>query len=194
VGEDARAFALEVAFKLVPGRSKACLAQPLVALREHGGDERGGGLDVVVEVQEEPARRRGKLIDRSEGSFPVVLVRVLDDAGLGAEARHHRHLARERGAEGVDGLDAETVGDSRVLYFFQNPFSHLGRGLDGEGYGDDLLGLLHRLEERDEALDQELGLARAGGRLDDERAPRVERGCTGSFVGDRGYHQATGAP
>ena len=42
-------------------------------------------------------------------------------------------------------------------------------------------------EQRDVAPHQELGLARAGGRLDDERAPRVERGGAGSLVGDGGH-------
>src|SRR5260221_429897 len=44
--------------------------------------------------------------------------------------------------------------------------------------GADLFGLLHRAEQADVALHQELGLARAGGRLDDERAARVEGATT----------------
>ena len=48
-----------------------------------------------------------------ERSLAVVVARVFHHAGLGAEARHHRHLAREAGAEGVDGLDAQAVGDLR---------------------------------------------------------------------------------
>src|SRR5204862_5548714 len=63
--------------------------------------------------------------------------------------------------------------------------SHLRRRLDGEGDGDDLLGLLDRGEEADVALHQELGLARAGGRLDDERAAHVERFFAGAAVGER---------
>src|SRR5213076_1753346 len=45
------------------------------------------------------------------GGCPVQGRGVLDDLGLAAEAREHRHLARERGAQRVDGLDAQAVGD-----------------------------------------------------------------------------------
>src|SRR5205823_8943174 len=158
-----------------------------------GGDEVRGDLDVVVEVQEEPRRGGRELVDRAHAGVVVVLVRVLDDAGLRAEAGDHRHLARERGAEGVDGLDAKAMPDvAGVLELGENPAAHLARRLDGEGDGYHLLGLLHRAEEPDVALHQELGLARAGGRLDDEGAARVEggfaRGGVGEFFdGQAGY-------
>ena len=54
----------------------------------------------------------------------------------------------------------------------EHALAHLGRRLDGEGDGDDLFGLLHRAEQADVALHQQLGLARARRRLDDEGAAR----------------------
>src|SRR5256885_776424 len=50
--------------------------------------------------------------------------------------------------------------------------------------GADPLGLPHRREEAHIALHQQLGLARAGGRLDDEGPPNVEGGFSGGGVGD----------
>ena len=182
-GQDARAFGPKRQFELRPRGREAGLAQPLVALREHGGDEVGGDLDVVVEVQQQPRRGGRELVDRAHAGVVVVLVRVLDDAGLRAEAGDHRHLARERGAEGVDGLDAKAMPDvAGVLELRENAPPHLGRRLDGEGDGYNLLGLLHRAEEADVALHQQLGLARAGGRLDDEGAARVEGGFAGLLI------------
>ena len=194
-GQDARAFGPKRQFELRPRGREAGLAQPLVALREHGGDEVGGDLDVVVEMQQELRRSGRELVHRAQRRFAVMLVRVLDDAGLRAESRDHRHLARERGAEGVDGLDAKAMPDvAGVLELGENPAAHLGRRLDGEGDGYHLLGLLHRAEEPDVALHQQLGLARAGGRLDDERAARVEGGFASSLVRELfgRYAQATG--
>ena len=47
---------------------------------------------------------------------------------------------------------------------------------------DHLLGLLHGGKQRQIALDQELGLARAGWCLNDERAAWIERGGASSVV------------
>src|SRR5581483_649092 len=111
--------------------------------------------------------------------------RVLDDAGLRAEAGDDRHLPRERGAEGVDRLDAQAMADvARVRDGGEHALSHLRRRLDGEGDGDDLFGLLDRGEQADVALHQELRLARAGRRLDDEGAARVERFFARAGVGE----------
>src|SRR5204863_6796200 len=66
----------------------------------------------------------------------------------------------------------------------EDALSHLRRRLDGEGDGDELLGLLDRAEEADVALHQELGLPRAGRRLNDERAAHVERFLAGARVGE----------
>ena len=91
----------------------------------------------------------------------------------------------------LEGRGGDVAG---VLELRENAPPHLGRRLDGEGDGYHLLGLLHRAEEPDVALHQELGLPRAGGRLDDERAPRVEGGFAGSLVRELfgRYAQATG--
>ena len=97
-------------------------------------------------MQEEPRRGGRELVDRAHAGVVVVLVRVLDDAGLRAEAGDHRHLARKRGAEGVDGLDAQAMPDvGSVLELRENAPPHLGRRLDGEGDCYNLFGLLdHR--------------------------------------------------
>src|SRR3990170_1515125 len=57
----------------------------------------------------------------------------------------------------------------------EHALAHFGCGFPGEGDGDDLLGLVHRRQKAEIALDQEFGLARAGRRLDDERARRRQR-------------------
>ena len=79
----------------------------------------------------------------------------------------------------------------------QHALAHLRRRLDGEGDGEDFFRLLHRLQQLDVAAHQQLGLARAGGRLDDERAPRVEGGGAGpgrgSAATSRPYGSRCGA-
>jgi hypothetical protein len=70
------------------------------------------------------------------------------------------------------------------LHRLQHAAPHLGGGLDGEGDGDDLLGLLDHREKLEIAAHEKLGLARARGGLDDERARGIERGVAGGLVGD----------
>jgi len=57
----------------------------------------------------------------------------------------------------------------------QHPHAHLRRRFLRKGDRDDLLGRIHAREQRKVALDEQLGLARAGRRLDDEGARGVER-------------------
>src|SRR5690606_30816716 len=54
--------------------------------------------------------------------------------------------------------------------------AHLRGGLAGERDGDDLLGLFHGRKQHQISLDQQLGLARSGRCLNDERLRRVEGG------------------
>ena len=164
---------------------------PVVAPCEHVGHQARDSPEIVVQVLEQALdmRRSGARIlaggffdkaDRGERRGIVELACVVDRLGQRAEARQHRHLARKRRAERIDGLDAQPrrVGGERIAAFgelLEHALAHLGRGLARERDGDDLLGLDHRVEQREIALDQELGLARAGRRLDDERARRIER-------------------
>jgi hypothetical protein len=168
-GKQPAALASQRRFQIGSRGSGTGFAQPLVPARQHGGDEVGRGVHVVVEVQEHPSRRGGELGERAHRSIPVVTARVFHHRRLRAELRGHRHLAHERRTEGVDGLDPQAVGDFlRVRGLVENPLAHLRRRLDGEGDGEDFLGLLHDAEQVDVALHQELGLARARRRLDDE--------------------------
>ena len=73
----------------------------------------------------------------------------------------------------------------------QHAAAHLGGGLARERDRDDLLGLLHGREQRQIALDQELGLAGARRRLNDERLRRVERGLARRCVAHRAHQRGT---
>ncbi len=63
--------------------------------------------------------------------------------------------------------------------------SHLCCSLARERDRNDLLGLLHGREQREIALDEQLGLAGAGRRLNDERLRGVERGLARRCVAHR---------
>jgi hypothetical protein len=71
--------------------------------------------------------------------------------------------------------------------------AHLGCSLAREGHRDDFLGLVNRCQQHQQALGQQLGLARAGRRLDDETARRIERGFTLLRVGYGAHQTANGA-
>ena len=64
----------------------------------------------------------------------------------------------------------------------ENPRPHFGGGLVGEGQGDDLFRVLHRGQQGEETLGQQLGLAGAGGGVDDDGLPR-QGGAAGLGVG-----------
>src|SRR5882762_10514338 len=179
------AFSLggERRFQLSARRHRAGLAQPAVAVVEHVGEQPGRERHVVVEMREQLLTRRIELLEDAGSRFPIEVARVLDDLGLRAEAGQHRHLPRERGAEGVDGLDPQTVRDlARVRYAFKHALAHLRRGLLGEGDGENFLGLFDDLQQFQEAAHQQLGFPGAGRCLDDEGALYVERGFPGGGV------------
>jgi hypothetical protein len=93
---------------------------------------------------------------------------------LRAKLREHRHLPGECGTQRVDGLDAKPRRDlGRELLDYT--LAHLRGSLPGKRDGDDLLGLLHRLEELEVTLYQQFGLPRARRRLHDERARDIQR-------------------
>ncbi len=60
--------------------------------------------------------------------------------------------------------------------------AHLPRRLAGERHRHDLFRTLDARQEREEALDQELGLPRSGRRLDEERSTRIERALARGVV------------
>src|SRR5207244_2147905 len=87
-GEDlvckkAFSFGEKSSFEFFASRRSAGLAQPLVAPREHRGDEGGCGLDVVVEVGEDSFDLRRQIDEGPRGGLAVVLARLLDDRRLG---------------------------------------------------------------------------------------------------------------
>ena len=91
----------------------------------------------------------------------------------GVEPGLERRLAQHAVAEGVEGRDRGlrvAVGDELV-----DALGHLGRGLLGEGEGQDLLGprALRGDEVRD-AAGEHRGLAGAGARDDEQRPLAVE--------------------
>jgi len=106
--------------------------------------------------------------------------------------RHHARntalcaIAHERGACEVPG--AGFVGRfgtrlvARGAQRIEYPEPHLGRGLDRERDGGDLLGAVHAVQQREETLDEELGLPGTGGRLHDLRQPRVTNNEAKSLV------------
>ena len=153
----------------------------------------------------------------------VVRLGVGGDAGLAAQARQQRHLARQLATQRVQGGDAqprrllqqaplalalalvlqhlkpELVGALAVrlggrmaqggqLEAAHDAFAHLRRRLVGEGQGDDLLGFLDVLQQRQEALRQQLGFAGPGRGLDDEAAAGVD----GQFAVGRVQLQQSG--
>jgi len=151
----------------------------------------------------------------------VVRLGVGGDAGLAAQARQQRHLARQLAAQRVQGGDAqpcwllqqaplalalvlqhlppELVGALAVrlgggvaqggqLEAADDALAHLRRRLVGEGQGDDLLGFLDVLQQRQEALRQQLGFAGPGRGLDDEAAAGVD----GQFAVGRVQLQQSG--
>src|SRR5881296_3151374 len=181
--QETRSFGDESRLEFCARRHGAGPAQPAVAALEHLGELLGGERDVVVEVREQPLSRGIELLEHARRGLLVEGLRVFDDLGLGTEAGEHRHLPRERGAERVDRLDAQAVGDlGRVRQALQHALAHLGRSLLGEGDGENFLGLFDDLQQFQEAAHQQLGLPGAGRRLDDEGALYVERGFPGGGV------------
>ena len=92
----------------------ADVAQPMVAVPEHFGEQRLDALDVVVEMSEQPLdvpRHRVVALDqphRRTRGLKVQFGCILGDFRLRAELREHRHLARQRRAQRIDGLDAQS--------------------------------------------------------------------------------------
>ena len=140
------------------------------AVGEHGQLPREPGIERVERVDAQPLRLREQL--------PIVRAVARDD---GAREVERRSFVRLRARLVVGG------GAQRA----QHAAAHLGGGLARERDGDDLLGLLHRREQREIALDQELGLARARRRLDDERLRRVERRLARRRVAHRAHQRGT---
>ena len=70
----------------------------------------------------------------------------------------------------------------RAAQCFDDALENFTRGLAREGHRDDRFGLRRVGEQRQEALDQQAGFARARRRLHDERARDVERRAARSIV------------
>ena len=97
------------------------VAQPVVAPAQHFDEQFFDARYVVVQVREQPFDVvRGKVLrfdqlDRRARRLGIERAGVLNALRLRAELRQHRHLARQRGAQRIDGLDAQArraIGDA----------------------------------------------------------------------------------
>ena len=95
--QEALPFRRERRFQFGAQRRTASLAQPLVAARQHRGNQHARGFGVVVEMSEQPFRRLVWRLERERAArgLGIEFARVFDAFRLCAEAREHRHLARE---------------------------------------------------------------------------------------------------
>ncbi len=87
------------------------LADPLVALREHAGDERDRAARVVVEMREQPQPRcivGRRCRERIRCSSRVQRRRVLGITRRSAHSRRKRRLTRQSGRERVDREHGQT--------------------------------------------------------------------------------------
>jgi hypothetical protein len=124
-----------------------------------------------------PRNACAERIDRLYGE-PRWMVRELPAGSRVLFERGKRELARSRLVRRVDRSPRLSCGQRT-----DDPLAHLARGLAGERHRDDPLGPVDAGEQREEALDQELGLPRACGRLDEERPADVEHALAGGRVG-----------
>ena len=136
----------------------------------HERRERGQVAGRIAERPEAPQRQREQTLAQEDD-----LLRLREHAELRVEAGLERGLAQHAIAEGVEGQDRRlrvAVGDELI-----HPLGHLGRGLLGEGEGEDLLGAddLGRDQVRDAAR-EDGGLARAGAGDDEQRPFAVADG------------------
>ncbi len=197
---------------------------PLLASRQHCGQQARQARHIVVEMGERDGDRPGmfpgpvagsfEMIQRPPRGFLVMSSGLLRHGRLRAETRQEGHLPRQAGTQRVDGgqaqapwlgfdLPAELAGarqgrarqaesDALVRGFgylaaprrveaLRDAAAHLAGRLVGEGDGDDFLGLVDSGQEAQVALRQQLGLARARRRLDDEGV-ELQRAAAVLFV------------
>ena len=92
------------------------MAQPLVAARQHVDQQTLDPRNIVVEMRQQVFdTRRGctGLIDQRDRRLrrlPIQHFCIFNTVRLGAEARQHRHLPRQAGTQGIDGLYAQLRG------------------------------------------------------------------------------------
>ena len=151
----------------------------LAQLHEHHGDV-GVGLREMAADAKRPIER---LADEPGNLRLVGQIEARIDVGF------ERELADERQAERVDRRNrdlAETLAQlppprrgqlRRAAGLFQpldDPLPHLGGGLPGERDREDVLGLDAGQQQVDVAFDEHARLARAGRRLEDDVARRID--------------------
>ena len=90
-------------------------------------------------------------------------------APIGVE-RGQCELARAPRMRRIDGRPRERGVERR-----HDALAHLARRFARESHGDDLFRPFDPSQQREETLDQELGLSRSGGRLHETRSPGLER-------------------
>ncbi len=156
------------------------------------GIELGGQLDFV------------QRFDHASRRAPIQCLGIVDRLWHRSQPTGHRHGSNQPVAEAVDGADhqplrvgpqlplRDPVGqrtgafgrdllvglrlESRVKKP-ENALVHLGGGLAGKGHGQNFFRCLDRGQQRQEAFHQQRGLARAGRRLNDHRACRINSGA-----------------
>ena len=107
---------LQRRFQLITIKAPQYLAQPLIAARQHVGQQGLGARHIVIEMRQHVFHicRCGTVAVHQRNGRPR---RFLMQAGcvfhrfrLRAKLRQHRHLPRQAGAQGIDGLDTQLRG------------------------------------------------------------------------------------
>ncbi len=131
----------------------------MVATRKHSGQQRLDAGAVVIQMFEQAfdmsSHHHGATVSLLicvrfhlgygfARGIGIQFTRVVNALGLRAEPGEHRHLPGERGAERIDGLDAQPgrILRERIPSRFerlQHPRAHLGRSLARKGNGHDFL-------------------------------------------------------
>ena len=149
-----------------------------------GGESvEGGGIVDGLEVAAEARQERAVVGDaEAEGvdGFDGEALGLLEDFpsaafGVGEGGARCGHAGELVGAEGKMFGGGFEIGEDAG--------AHFRSGGAGEGDGEDFFGLVDGGEEAEIAAGEEVGLAAAGGRLDDDGAADVEGGLARGGVG-----------
>jgi hypothetical protein len=103
-----------------------------------------------------------------DAAHDAVDVALVEDREALADAERVGLLAHHRGAEAVEGRELERLGRLLADHLLQ-ALAHLVGGLVGEAERDDAAGRDAALEQVDDAVGDDPGLARAGAREHEER-------------------------
>ena len=158
-----------------------------LAIQVVGLVDDGGGRNAVRQHGQLPREPGVERIERVD----TQALRLLEQRHSSSRSRAMTARASSKAVRSCGCSLGAVVG--RSAQRAQHAAAHFGSRFAREGDGDDLLGLLHGREQREVALDQELGLARARRRLNDERLRWIERSFARGGVA-HGVHQRGTAP